>query len=138
MMKSAMSYQPTICLLQDFGSWMQSLGKQPSGIRVPYSSLEHRPDSARLKADIAPNQALGREEGHLGIVRDRTPPAVSLEELPHALVAEPSCNLGRRREFNRGSQRVAYRTAKQTPSESFLQGFSQSSQFDFLLHTCIV
>lgn len=94
------------------------LGVQPAQVGVLDDRRLGAADPPGHGPGVRPDQPLGREEGHLGVVRDASDdPVLVGGEPPHALFPVRPADTGERQELHRVAQGVPDRTAQQTPAD---------------------
>jgi hypothetical protein len=78
-------------------------------------------DPPTAEAHVSAEQALGREQGHLGIVRDGTHPAVGRLVLADTFGAKLVPNLRKREKLDWGTQSVADGPAEKAAEDARLR-----------------
>jgi hypothetical protein len=89
-----------------------SLCMQPADVRVVHRA-NRRPASPALRLAARPQQALGGEQRHLGVVGDRTDPSERFVEVDDSARAVTLADLGERQKLDRSTERVSDRAGQQ-------------------------
>jgi hypothetical protein len=97
-----------------------ALRREPAQVGAASHTGDRR-EAAILGPVQRPEERLGREERHLGIVGDRAPAAVRGLELGDARRPEAPPDLVEPHELDRRAERVTDRAAQQTPAIHFLR-----------------